>query len=1629
MPFLLRYTANIAGDIVFTGNTIGLSRSASTGVPGTVDSIGAYITTDTQERFGSFPVGTTNNFNLNNSAAVLRLPPGSEVLYAELVWAGTCIAGNSNLIAFIDNPVRLTTPQGAIIPVAPDPVTADTSSTILIDGVAYVRSANVTSIIQAGGAGEYAVGGIVATITVTEASTSNFGGWTLCVVYGNPALAFVNASVYVGLVGISLSSTVTTTVSGFATPVTGNVIGRLSLTAGEGDASLVGPQVLLGPTTSGLTQLFGPNNIRTNFFASQINNESGLLDTTGTFGTRNQINGNPGTNIVGGRQGWDITNINVTSGLVNNQTQAIVQFRTTADAYFALGLGFSIDINAPFLSVVKSVDRQEAEIGEALTYATLITNTGTAAADLSFFADPIPLGTELIPNSVFINGAQVPGADPAAGVQLGSLAPNGSIGVSFQVRIVELTADGVIRNQARVDFIYQIVAGGPFNSGSDPSNVVTTNLLIPALSLSKTVSPSRALPGQTVSYVITVTNTGGTDLTNIVVNDPLIGLNETLSSLARGASTVLTTDYIIPSGLLAGTTVTNTTTAASDQAPSVQAQAVVTVLARYEIAIEKLPDRFSVLPGETVTYTLTAVNQSNASITQVIILDSLTGFFTIIPFMAPGETRIFTVSLTVPPDAVPGSVITNTVTMVPIERGPVSDQVSVVVTSLTDLFILKRPDKPLATPGETVVYTVTVTNASAADVTNLVISDPTLGVLERYSTLAPGASVTLRPTFTIPGNAKRGQVFRNVATASADGIEPVSANADVVVSSRPSLGLTKAVFPTQASVGSSVTYQFNVANTGNVPLSDVTLDDPLIGLSQSLGDLLPGESRQVVFPILVPSGTANPFINDAAAAGRFETDTVTAHAQAKLELLEANFALIKTVEPGEALPGQTVAYALTLTNTGPMPLTDVAINDPLLRYSTTVDVIEPNQSFRVTIPYTVPPTAAAGTLIQNVVSAAPAGEAPQQASAIVAVLPSPAMSLTKVVSPGSALPGATVTYTITVMNTGNTVLTDIGVSDELLGLNDPFDLLEINEAKTYVIPFTVPLDAPLDSNIVNTSTAVSDTTEPVVATANLRIAAVPLALTLAKSVDRPLALPGETVLFTVTVANPEAQAISGIQLRDPLLGVNQALGTLAPGASLALPFTYDVPAGTAAGTTVVNTAFVASDQTNEIQASASFAVGGLPSGARLEKSFVPDVASPGQTVTAILTIFNTGNTDLTNVVLSDPLLGLSQQILILAAGASQTFAVPFPVPEQAAGTRIRNTAVLRTDQTGETTAEAELQVEPSIRVVLRKSASQSSALPGETVLYTVTLTNLSNAAITGVTVEDSLLGLIQTADTLPPGFAATVTLAFTVPDGYEAGTVLTNEAIVRANEIGEERAFSSITIGDAPVLRLRKLAFTRAAFPGQRIFFLIGGVNGGNVPLTDIGFDDPLLRLKGESALLGEGGAQFVLLPYVVPPGAPIGSAIVNTIVAGSDQIGEQTASVRIQIAEPPVAIEKAVARALLKTGETTEITLVVNNRRSIAAVDTVVADALARELTFVSGSVRVDDVPLPGADPNVGIPLGDILPGRSRVIRFRVEANFAPAGGKVANQAHAGFRLQEGGTLYGVDSNRVEIQIEEEEE
>lgn len=454
MAFVNRYTGSECGAMTFTGNTLGLSGNGSANQAGTAGTAGTFITLDSSSTVDAYPppvpptsAGTTLVYQDNGSEALLTLPANSTILYAELIWGGLYQTGNDDISAILNDDILFSSPSAINLPVSPDSTTANEFN-VGTTGF-YMRSANVTSIVQAGGSGTYSAGSIPAIIL--DITTVNHAGWTLAVVYTNNRLPNRSMNLYVGAEGlVNQNNTIDIPITGFTTPPIGDVDARVLLSAQEGDAEINGDQALFGPDSSSLTNLSGPRNPAMNFFGSQITDNSGNLNTNGSYGTFNQTPGTPGSNVLAGRQGWDITNVSAFNYLPNNQSSALFRFASTGDFYMPNALGVQIDLGDAVMEMDKEVNKSFSYQGDQLTYTITITNNGVVEAANPYLVDDLPAGAEFITNSVTINDVSQPGYDPQVGFPLGPMPVGDVRVVKFRIRV--LINSCFLMNEANVTF-------------------------------------------------------------------------------------------------------------------------------------------------------------------------------------------------------------------------------------------------------------------------------------------------------------------------------------------------------------------------------------------------------------------------------------------------------------------------------------------------------------------------------------------------------------------------------------------------------------------------------------------------------------------------------------------------------------------------------------------------------------------------------------------------------------------------------------------------------------------------------------------------------------------------------------------------------------------------------------------------------------------------------------------------------------------------------------------------------------------------------------------------------------------------------------------------------------------------
>ncbi|MCB8818791.1 DUF11 domain-containing protein, partial [Desulfosporosinus shakirovi] len=922
MPFITRYSTITNGAMTFTGNTLGLSQLINVNQAGTQGSIGAFVTLSGTQ-VPTFPIGTTLDYLDNSSEAILNIPPGSTILYAELIWGGNYLSGSQDISGLINDSITFTTPLGSNI-IAPDPATANQPTFVVVTTTIgfYMRSAEVTGLVQAAGSGTYSAGGVPGLLDPAFASTfdSNNAGWTLAVVYGNPSLPARDMNLFVGAEIIQGSTSVDIPVSGFVTPALGAVAGRILLSAQEGDANIAGDQTLFGPTVGSLGILSGPNNPATNFYGSQINNDSGNLDTTGTFGDRNQ---DPFTltNIVAGRQGWDITNVDATPYLINNQTDAVLRLNTSGDAYMPNTIGIQIDVSAPNLQPVKSVDKDFAAVGDTLTYTVVIPNNSLVDANNVIFTDIEPPDTAFVPGSFTLNGVPVLGADPNLGVNIGTVPTGGSATVTFQVIIQALPIPNPIVNQAVLNYEYQSSVGGPILSGSANTNQVTTQVNSAELTMVKSVDQAFATIGDTLTYTTVITNTGDVLASNVffedippagslfvpnsvTVNavaqpgvDPGVGFN--IGDLAAGA-TVTVTFQVIVNSLPVPAQLINTATATFQyqidpgQPPvteTASSNPVTTQVNVAAVSVVKSVDQATAITGDILTYTTVITNNGNIPLLNVIFTDT------------PPAGSSF----------VPGSVTVNGVPQLLLNPSPPGFSIGDIPSGAA----------------VTVTFQVLVT---------VVPVPPTLPELINTSTIDYQYEIdpNLPP---LNGTMTSNPVITEIILGE--------------------LGVVKSVDQAFATVGDTLTYTSVITNQGNVEASDiffldapplgtafvpgsVTINgvpqaglDPALGFSIPAGPpndvLAPSGVVTVTFQVTISSLPVPPLLtNQSLVNYRFGESPIIVTAPSNPVTTQVNVSavnVLKSVDQATAITGDTLTYTTVITNNGNIPLQNVIFTD------------------------------------------------------------------------------------------------------------------------------------------------------------------------------------------------------------------------------------------------------------------------------------------------------------------------------------------------------------------------------------------------------------------------------------------------------------------------------------------------------------------------------------------------------------------------------------------------------------------------------------------------------------------------------------------------------------------------------
>ena len=501
-----------------------------------------------------------------------------------------------------------------------------------------------------------------------------------------------------------------------------------------------------------------------------------------------------------------------------------------------------VSVITPTPNPNKLADKQIVDINEIITYTVTFQNRGSVPATSVIITDPLANGLTFVPGTVIINGIPNLGANPVAGIPVGTVNPNGIITVQFQARVTSVPPGGIIRNQATVTFTYEPVPGEPPITITDPTPINTTNVNTAILNPQKTATPETVTLGDIITYTISLQNTGTIPANNIVVTDTIpvgtsfiqnsVTINNVpqptanpstgipISTLAPSESATISFRVLVTS-IPPNGEIQNQGNVSFQYQPdptkppvSVTTPTTITPVNVGTINPIKTADKSIVSVGDTITFTITFQNEGTIPVTDISVTDSL-----------PAGTSFIPKSVTINNIPFPNA---NPSTGIPV--GNLDPAESVTISFQVRVIIL--PANRMITNIASITYTSQ--------------PDPT----------RPPVTTTTTPPITIEVNPNVPNTF--IKTANVNSVE----------------------------LGDFITYTLTFTNNGATPANNVLITDPLPpevtfypnsvtvngvsrpGSNPTIGILIetvnPGESVIVRFIVQVTSTPQNGLIRNAA---------------------------------------------------------------------------------------------------------------------------------------------------------------------------------------------------------------------------------------------------------------------------------------------------------------------------------------------------------------------------------------------------------------------------------------------------------------------------------------------------------------------------------------------------------------------------------------------------------------------------------------------------------------------------------------------------------------------------------------------------------------------------------------------
>lgn len=780
---------------------------------------------------------------------------------------------------------------------------------------------------------------------------------------------------------------------------------------------------------------------------------------------------------------------------------------------------------------------------------------------------------------------------------------------------------------------------------------------------------------------------------------------------------------------------------------------------------------------------------------------------------------------------------TNTATIAPspsqFENNQANNTSSVVV--LPKAFeISKTADvSALSTPiaaGDQITYVITARNLGLLGLTNVTVND----------TIVPAANVSLisgdtntdqildanelwtwHGIYTVPQsdidtNGGGDGDIDNTVTVSTDELPPLTDSVEVPVTQEPAFTVAKVVDQTSIAAPSTLSYQISITNTGNQTLSAVTLTDtlpdgsaatltgPIADIGQA-GLLDPGETWEYTSTFAASQADidAGALLTNSVSVVAAETGTDAEVATAETEVQATpEFVVSKVVDQENLTAPGTLAYTITVENTGNVSLTGVTPVDTLpdgtagsltgpVADTGAAGVLDVAETWTYNISYPVSQAIidTGATQINTVeVVSNETGDTPVSDTASTEIEIEPSFTIAKSVDKATVSAPELLSYAVVLENTGNVTLTDVAVNDQLsngtaLTLVGPTadvgttGALDVGETWEYTTTYSVTQND-IDSGIDLTNTITVDTAEldPQADTAVTTITSAP-DLEVTKTVDLASVNAPGTLSYIIEVSNTGNVSLSNVTPVDTL--PDGTIATLVgpttdTGATdiLDVGETWQYTTAYTVSQTEIdlgqprdNTVAVTTDETGDdlFSAVATTTIVSEP-GFMVEKNVDQTQITAPSTLNYSIVVSNTGNITLNNVTVDDTLPDGTQAVLAgptgdvgiagaLDVGEVWTYTTTYAALQDHidVGVALVNSVTVSTDEAGTHTDAATTDIQQTPGIAIVKAANETEyTKAGDIINYAFLIENTGNLLLSNVVISDPIADA-GSLRCLPPG--------------------------------------------------------------------------------------------------------------------------------------------------------------------------------------------------------------------------------------------------------------------------------------